>query len=605
MLTTQANDKIVSMASSKNKIIVLTASGNVYTKGKTQAEVPQVVPVAKELMVSASVDNFKGVVDCFQHNDICVICGIGGCYTVTWNTGATAPAILQRLYFTKKFTYKNKVDYVMDVKTLYKSNYFLALESVVGGNSGGIIRYDVTATSANCWINYSPRYPGTDGTAYMSPWLTSPKVVLSHPPLKKFLFVDTTTMTRIFEHTLTDATKEVFGNVATFTHTAIENRFVSCVPSGTLTCTSYQFQYSATDGYAVAVKQHFKIGTAAAQTQSPVPTYTPIFVFEPTKTFAVLYGKNVLIYDTDGAGTGPIAETHYATATEHLYGGYDTIASPSALFYGLYKVFSTKYTLATAVCSPACDATGKCGTSCFRSQDCTTKSAVKAPYINSAAFELVTFSEAIVTTPAEVKKVIPKYASDPATRTYSVDGHVCTNTTLLAAPAGATTINPNTIIYTNATAINSTNKSSGMSGTTIFLIVAGIILGLALIGGIIAAAVGGGSKSKNYQMGGMGAQNMNGFGHQGMEMGGMGMGGMGSPMGPDMMMSPMDGMNNSMVMAGTMSPMNQSFVGNPMAMDNGMGGMGMPSQFDDGMGMGMGMNQSMDMNNGGVPFGGF
>ena len=97
-------------------------------------------------------------IDCWDHNEQCVICGLGGCYTFEYNSSGNYSFL--KHFYHRKFFFMNgsntKVfDFVYDVRTIRLTTFFFTIESMKGDDSAGLIRWDTT--KANCYVRHTAR----------------------------------------------------------------------------------------------------------------------------------------------------------------------------------------------------------------------------------------------------------------------------------------------------------------------------------------------------------------------------------------------------------------------------------------------------------------
>jgi hypothetical protein len=641
-LTTLAKDKLISAANSKSKLLALTQTGLLYAKAQDTKEAPFVLKVPKELKISENPVNFQGSLDCWQHKDTCVVCGIGGCASVSWASAKLKP---DKFFFHKKFENKNFLDFPYAVHTLYKTDYFVVLESLAGPNSAGVVRYD--AGSANCYEHFSPKFSGNDGKGYMTESMFSSKLIISHPSSKNFLFMDYSNL----QYPISIAAAPsggVIGAVSASSSKVELNQFISCVPSATTICSLYKLartKETVATPYAVTLVRNFK---QVKNVQAGAKVVSVVSI-PSSEFFVVAIGKAVMVFKESASGqqsggnsggnsggysggnnggnsggnnggnnggnggdlpserqasratTVTVQETYWALASTEIFGLYDREGTKEFMFWDLDKLYFSTFTKHSSVktaipaCHPACkpattQSTGSaaCNNNLFRNQNC-----VKATECNTN-FIPTNFAENLKckTKAGTGAVVIPKAIDDPSKASIKDTSKVCTNTTLLKGPSDPKAVNPNTVFL---------NKGKTKKGLSIWWFVIGGVL-LAVAAGVVAMMMKG-KKGTNGMKGMKGMKGM-GMGMNGMnqmnmgnmdQMGNMGnmdqMGNMGK-MGKMGKMGDMGGMgdmgdmgyNDGMGYMGDMGNMDNSMIGNGM-MDNSFnnGGGAYDSMANNGM----------------------
>lgn len=148
---TTGGDHLHKFAKSKSQYLLVTTKNNTIHLPHLTTTNRYVVPMR--------VANFSGYggIDCFETQDTCVICGIGGCFTVKLDS---AGYTFDKRYYHNKYQFtapwgRTYRDFVFDVLALRTTNYFFTVESHVGDNSAGVLRYDLTGES--CFTNFTGR----------------------------------------------------------------------------------------------------------------------------------------------------------------------------------------------------------------------------------------------------------------------------------------------------------------------------------------------------------------------------------------------------------------------------------------------------------------
>lgn len=148
---TTDGDHLFRFAKSKSQYLLVTTKNNTIHLPHLATSNRYVIPM--------SVTNFTGYggIDCWESEDTCVICGVGGCFTVKLDS---AGYTFDKRYYHNKYEFKapwntTYRDFVFDVLALRTTSYFFTAESHVGDNSAGILRYDLTGDS--CFTNFTAR----------------------------------------------------------------------------------------------------------------------------------------------------------------------------------------------------------------------------------------------------------------------------------------------------------------------------------------------------------------------------------------------------------------------------------------------------------------
>jgi hypothetical protein len=563
-MTVIPNDEFIKYASSLNKAVAITKEGFIYSRPLTSTAISSKLRVPTKMSQTQAVISLHGFLDCFQDKDICIVCGIGGCFSLIWeNTDpATAPKI-DKQFFHKKFPYQNNFDYSFGVLTLFKTTYFLVLESISGLLSAGLMRYDYN--SNNCYVQSSPKISASDGTPpiyHMTEFMFSRKIAFINEASRELYFYDYSNIGTPLLKTVVASTQPN-GPLAADSSEPSKNHFVVCQKLNTHICSLFKMEATK----ITELKKYNQLKGV----ESTVPSSLSVSFFPGSQFFGVAFGKTFLIYkiETTALAT-PKNEDYYATLLNPILGIFDREASNNFVFFLKSKIYSTKIKKKLTpntgyVCSAGCKQESSllltCKENLVRTQDCV---ACHANLESTSWTQGLKCREKAATAGA-----LPAKLSDPSQATMVTTGLICTNQTYLAAPAGVTT-NPN-LVFLN---VPKKVEKKGLSTLMLSLIIGGSVLGLGMIIFIALKLCGKkGSEAAQYPKGGQ--MGMNGMG--GDMMGGMGNGGN---------MMEMGGMNMDMGMQG--KDMNMGMQGmNGMNMDMGMQGkdMNMGMQGTNGMGM--------------------
>lgn len=612
LLEVNGSDELLDWAPSLSKIAAVSKEGFLYTSTNQVGGATTVTPILPSSTRTNPPIDFQGSVDCWGNADRCVVCGIGGCYTVTFS-GDTP--VLNKIYFHKKFypeaTYN--YDYVIDVLAMDDTNYFFTIEGIYGTNSGGLIRYNGDGTTANCYAQWSPKLTGSDQTnrRYIMKQLRFTKFLSVVPAVSQQIYIVDYTQ---ISPTLTPIVSgknfgSLVSNFQDYDHFAADNqnkvRFVVCGTVLSALCNIVEIPVTTTTG-APSGDPALPVNTAATPprlyrtsivtttgansvtAETPTPTVVRVKVAqESSKFFYVTYGRHFYIFEVKAfaAGAGGDVDAVLTTgfgisdAPSYIIMTDDRLYTKMALYSTNKAIYETNFPRVASQgqddtkCHDAYVTTGagdKC-TGYYRAQDVAACST--APWKASGLTNGVKCIWDIPT--ANRDKILggtTSFNEKPNTLTFLTTSDVCTNTTRLNTAGD----NPNDKLNNNR---NSTSTSS--NNTTLWIIL-GIVGGLILIGAVVGGIMmAGGSSAKKQQMmmqqqymmggGGMGGYGGQMGGMNNMGMNNMGMGGYGGQMGMvgngmDNMggmddMSGMGGDNSFMGDMGQIEMQENSFIG--------------------------------------------
>jgi hypothetical protein len=170
-------------------------------------------------------------IDCWDHNEACVVCGLGGCFTYEYSASGNYTFV--KHFFHKKFFFMNgsnaKVfDLVYDVKTLRLTTYFFTIESMKGEESAGLMRWDTTRT--NCYVRHSAKIDDKGREYYLDPVRYTKNIMVASPGNNAVYVYSITDISNPLISIVYGAlaTDPVIGRVASITRGPERHLFVSC-----------------------------------------------------------------------------------------------------------------------------------------------------------------------------------------------------------------------------------------------------------------------------------------------------------------------------------------------------------------------------------------
>lgn len=185
-------------------------------------------------------------IDCWDHNEICVVCGQGGCFTYEYSSSGSYTFL--KHYYHRKFFFMNgsnaKVfDFVYDVKTLRLTTYFFTIESMKGDDSAGLIRWDTNKT--NCYVRHSAKIDDKGREYYIDTIRYTKNIMVASPgnnAIYIYSITDLTnpTISNVYGSLPTDP---VIGKIASINRGPERHLFVSCTNKASNQC--YVLDYSA------------------------------------------------------------------------------------------------------------------------------------------------------------------------------------------------------------------------------------------------------------------------------------------------------------------------------------------------------------------------
>jgi len=427
-------DRIVGIAQTKGHAFALTRHGKIHARTVATATAIDVKDIRPEILETNPSLNFRGVMDCFQGKEVCIVCGRkGGCVGYTWLTG-TSP-IWNGFFFHRYFEYKNGLDHVYKVHTLYNTMYFFTVEGMQGAKSAGLVRYDIS--TANCWVNYSPKWLNSEGTnpEYdIAEGLFTRKLFISHVQSRHVLIMDYSNLQSPLYNWKVPVTIGM-GKIASTSAVISENGFIMCQRNSASLCTIHRYEAAGVKTMG-AFKQENGI-------ESPVPTNLDVVSIPSAVYFYVAFGRTLLLYkQTVFPATAPatipaaIGEESWFRHTTNIMHIYDRENSKNLMVADNYKVYFTKITKVVAAdplpCHPTCGTGAVCTAGLYRRPDCNPGTACATPSVVTNWVSSETLCKVVGTATA----ILPKGngITSPAVAGFKSDGKYCTNTTLLRAP---------------------------------------------------------------------------------------------------------------------------------------------------------------------------
>jgi hypothetical protein len=476
-ITINGLDKLVSAAKSKNKVVALSQLGRIYVKHADATDPQYVRVVRKEMGVTTPAVNFKGKVDCWGHLDACIICGPGGCYVIAWSSsGGSEVHTIPGVYFQKSFSVGNIFNYVYAASVIDNTAYFLAVESMKGKSSPGLIRYKYPDTG-NCFLRYSGELASDSSPPiyYISEFGWTTKVAVLEMSTKLMMLVDYTTMKAVFKPTAFPS-GEAVGPIAASSKDPLRNIFVSCQQNSDLLCSLMEYSNNA---YKLLARYKQTKNANKPSSSDPISvTFLPASDY-----FAVSFGKFVHFFEakysaTDSSKTA-VQENYYMQFTTNIIQVKDSyyykdmlFASDTKVWSGLLKNEETGENAKYYKCSDACGgAVTSCGNNFLRNADCT---ATCVSALKSSGFSQGIKCAPNVATTSQ-SKVVPKYISDFSKITWDDKSATCTNKTLIPTTAVDPKKNPNMNTTSSAKSPSSKKKASKRKIWLIILIIAAVL----------------------------------------------------------------------------------------------------------------------------------
>lgn len=464
----QANEphEIIDWASSSSKIVALTKQGMVYSKSNSPGGISNITPVNPQITQTIPILNFKGKVDCWREKDKCVICGIGGCYTITWTQNDETP-VLNKIYFNKKFYPETKFsfDYVVQVLALDYTDYFFAIEGFYGTKSGGIVRYNADGSSNNCFVNWSPKLTGSDDQAnpeYLIRRNTYSKYLSIVPKVSKKLYI--IDYTSIGNTMVPLKSERNFGdfipNFQDFDYIeglyADKVNYIICGSTLTEICKHITLDLTGGSNSPTSPSEpidfstttnSFQVltGSGNIPIQTPIPTTVRVKTFpDSSKHFIVTYGKHFYAFEIKTSYTGKQDPIFYGVATPITTGEIimieDTLNTRQFLYSTDKMILETKFSKTSGAhndnfCHPSCKAASSpfCN-SYFRAQDCLGCLTTGTPKFKDSGIQNGVKCLLNIDTAIEQGKVLGGLSSfneKPSSLTFSSTNQICTNTTIL------------------------------------------------------------------------------------------------------------------------------------------------------------------------------
>lgn len=484
------SDQFTSIAASKTKLIALTNEGRIYHKDQTITSKLTIDNVRRELIPTTPIINFRSNIDCWKSIDRCVICGIGGCYTVIWKTNTL---IYGKSFFHKKFVFNKYKDYVFDARTIDGSNFFVTVESMSGSNSAGMLRYDVT--SENCYKQWSPKTSSADtAPSYEVEVFDFTKTVsFLNKRTKQFYLFDYTS----FNSPLRSLSLPFSDNIVAYEHLDSQadlNVFIVCGNNARNLCAMASIGTSS-----LTILRRYNQRTNIATTTPAVVTLT---VLPMSQFFIVGMGKMMLIFD---AGTAPTApDTNVKNEYGFIVLNEEVQFVEDRLRYRYFLMMPNTKTIQfarfekpqtssdTYECHEGCHPQGKCGGFLLRGAECRPSVSGSTPVLcnpgkgsNSFRWVPSNFNDGVKCffefTSAQKAKVIGGYIKDASTATFLSNGQTCTNTTY----ANTKGTNPNLALKArpanNSNSGSNNNNGNGLSTLAVVGIIAAIIVFILLV----------------------------------------------------------------------------------------------------------------------------
>lgn len=177
--------------------------------------------------------------DCWEHNDVCVVCGVGGCYTFEYNASG-AYNFLRHFYHRRWFFLNSSnartLDFVFDVKTLRLTTFFFTIESMRGDESAGLIRWDTS--KANCYVRNTQRIQDSNREYYLEIARYTRNVIVSSPGnnalyVYNAIDIGNPVVSSVFGSAVTDPQ---IGKIAAITRLPGRQFLVNCSNRATNTC---------------------------------------------------------------------------------------------------------------------------------------------------------------------------------------------------------------------------------------------------------------------------------------------------------------------------------------------------------------------------------
>lgn len=166
ILTAPTGSKILEFALPKNnKIVAITDKNTISIKAITAN--PSTT-TQEDVTIDKNMVDFSetGSVDCWNHNEICVVCGYKGCVTI--NVKDANHAFLRYWYhnvyeYTHTSKGLRKTD-IYHVRVLKNTAYFYTAESMAGTKSAGLSRWDTNSGKDACHDSWSAKFHDLEGT---------------------------------------------------------------------------------------------------------------------------------------------------------------------------------------------------------------------------------------------------------------------------------------------------------------------------------------------------------------------------------------------------------------------------------------------------------
>ena len=208
-------------------------------------------------------------IDCWEHTDQCVVCGVGGCFTFEYNASG-AYNFLRHFYHRRWFFLNSSnartLDFVFDVKTLRLTTFFFTIESMRGDESAGLIRWDTS--KANCYVRNTQRISDNNREYYLEIARYTRNIIVSSPgnnALYVYNAIDIANpvVSSVFGSAATDPQ---IGKIAALTRLPGRQLLVNCSNRATNTCQI--LDYSQTGTAAIRAIMNFPSTTSVP----PVPS---------------------------------------------------------------------------------------------------------------------------------------------------------------------------------------------------------------------------------------------------------------------------------------------------------------------------------------------
>lgn len=525
ILTLLTNDEILTWSTSKSNLLVVTKQGYIYTKPFTSPDTEKtnlnISRIDSKILPASQIFNLNATADCWINEEKCVVCGIGGCYTILISKNLQN---IDKFYFNKKFLNNNIRDFNFAVLALDYTSYFFTAQSFYSDGSGGIVRYN--SNSLNCYTNWSPKLKSQLSSlpVYILKRLKYTKYISAVIKNTGNLFIiDYTTLKNTSTAIVND---KKFGSLVEnfqdfdYIDGAYKNTagFVVCGTNPSKICSHVILPIvnTPTQPKDPAVVAIFSVDnpTVKVPAQTPVPTVVRVKAIpESSKHFVVSYGKHLYFYGTEIISTIPpsgpgkanvVAAYGEIEGKNYIIGIKDAINLSKFIYSTNTSIFSTSFVLKTGLTIKECflgcggdKLVNTCGTSFFRSQGCIQDVLTCKNTGNQEKYKPSEFpqgAKCVLDFQSAYKPTVlggqGSWNEKPSELKFTSEGQVCVNATFSSSSGNGS--NPNDGLKGRD---SQTSGDTGGTNLTVLFVILGVVGGLVLVGLILFLITRGGGKN--------------------------------------------------------------------------------------------------------------